>query len=1315
MINIGQSQDRRGIAQILNNRVMCMLLVIVTGASFFFSSAYADANSPIVLTANIVTASDGQQPPIDIDPVVQDNDESTDDVNGLVANMDQVTENFNFTMNTTDGLTHNLDYVIINANFVSGANGSFDENAISPTCLPVTGSTRVKNNGLNISCKMMGPFPIGNAVQVNVGWFPPTKTANNSDISVQYNLSGVMKADGQFPTPINPDAVTSNIVTTKAVSTTSGVDMMKKAGAPTYNRDANGAIESVTLDWGITFGLTNPSAGASKGMNPSALGKITAEDNLKSMGAPWQNARVEACGTGVNGDSHPVIMGNASNTGGHRGWVKNAGTFTCTQSGPGENVLIENTGVDFDTNFFPFGYSNATPQEYYGLNQSGRPREVYKQTPTTNYHAVVSGGWMTTTIPYADIVAYDNSAADTDTRRGFVNICNVVSDLNVEGSDPTSTDMLSDNKDCVKLEFGLGEGYTKQFTLGTRRLGYIDQLLKSNATAFGAKNGRDNIVISGEKIFTTLSLEAPKNLNAPLQNAGFCDAIDNNNLVLTNSSFYKDIQAIPGIYNTGEMEKFLIKDYSIVHFSDTGASNVFTPPQDSDVEVLFASVAPMTTSDALTNVNCDDAAINWVSDPNTVAGGITKANLIKAVLKPGKILPPGYNLEISIPMQVLANKQPGELVQNAAQYRGGSGSFAHPTTCNLYDWNLANGSSLCDRALVIPPTGHLEITDSTDATAAGTEHRTSETTKIVESGKDHTFDIRAEATYNGDINIKDVNIYTIIPEGMRYKSATISPSKIINDCDASINFGCIADATLRTNAGATTLVWNRGDFDFKVPSGHTITTPYTSPDLFGFIKLTLSTDKTLTSSTLLQVRAWLESSSGMTAGSGTTTFPNIPAWGGYYDNASNGQFDDDWVTFSSPRAFSISKSVHNELVPINGTGYYDIAFANTSPDTQKFDFIDVLPYNGDNRVPRVSKFTGGYALSEIIKTKATSIDKIYITSKTPGEIDKDPSKTSNVLNDASSIWTCTYDQAGVGACPTTDKITAIRITTTNIAPDTRQVLRIGLKLSDKIGGGFYANQASGNPSKINNTLIWSENVFFRTPYYGVGDLVFNDKNDDGKFDVADGDVGIKNVSVELLSAGPDGVMYNSDDLLIDTDVTDNDGRYLMHANVAGDYYVRIAHDQLVNKGALSDFLLQKDGVDDPNNDKDESVDHNGFLDDSLGTSANFVRSNSFNLSNEDEPLGEANSTPDRDMSENLTIDFGFVAKELPPEVTTTTTTLPISTTTTIPTEVKGNVITNAIGGLPFTGSSTALADFATIILGLGLVSFLVAKKRRELL
>ena len=57
--------------------------------------------------------------------------------------MDQVTENFNFTMNTTDGLTHNLDYVNINANFVSGANGSFDENAISPTCLPVTGSTRV--------------------------------------------------------------------------------------------------------------------------------------------------------------------------------------------------------------------------------------------------------------------------------------------------------------------------------------------------------------------------------------------------------------------------------------------------------------------------------------------------------------------------------------------------------------------------------------------------------------------------------------------------------------------------------------------------------------------------------------------------------------------------------------------------------------------------------------------------------------------------------------------------------------------------------------------------------------------------------------------------------------------------------------------------------------------------------------------------------------------------------------------------------------------------------------------------------------------
>lgn len=1233
---------KRSIAQVLNNRTMCLILVIITGASFFFTNAFADTTSPIVLSANIVTESDGQAPAIALDPVVADTNPATLDVNGLVANNDVVTENLNFSVNTTDGKQHNLDYVIITASFPSAVSGTFSEGTVSPSCLGVLpGGGSISTDGKTLKCKVMGPFPIGNAVQINVGWIPSAKTPNNTDISVQYTLEGVMTPDADYPTPINPTTVSSNIATTKAVSTTSGVDMMKKAGNPIYNRDSNGSLQSITFQWGITFGLTNPSMGISKGMDPSALGKISAQDNISTLGAPWQNATLDGCDIGRPNDGAPVPHG-APYFSGNRGYVKNAGVFTCSQTGgPGSNISIENTGVDYDAQYFPFGYVNSTPAEYFGMNQGGRTNEIYKQTTTTNYHAVVSGGYVKTTIPFSDLLAFDNTPGDKAPGLGVVRVCNTASNLQVVGADPTGADPISDNTDCVDIITGAGSGATKAFSLGgssRTNSTNIDAILGSSASAYGAKNGTDNIVVPGEKLFS--ALEYTVDMRAPNAISGIemCDAIDNNNIVLTDTSFYTSLNTPQSTYNTFALDNFVVNQYSAIKITTVQAVPGFVSPTEADVAVEFASVAPMTTSSALTDADCSNPSITWQSNPNLVAGGITKANLIRVRLNSGKSLPPGKRIEVSIPMQVRADKQPGDIVQNAAQYKAGAATnWIRGYDCNLYDWTKVNTIwALCDRAIVIAPTGHIEVTDNTDPTAAGGNHGQSETMKTVVAGQPWYFDIRGDVTYNTNINIKNVQIYTVLPEGIRYDSANIAPSKIIGDCDASINFGCITDNNLRTNAGSTTLIWDRGDIDFIVPSANLLSNPYTASDLLGFIKVKTKTDISFSNTVKRQVKTWVTSTSGMNGP--VSAFPQTEGpWGGYYDNRSNGQYDDDWITFSTIRSFSITKNVYNELVPINGKGSYDIAYSNTSSDDQKFDFIDVLPYNGDARVPRVSEFTGGYSLDAVNLTKASGVSKVYITDASPDSINKDPSHTSNSLTSPNTIWKCTYDQVGTTGCPAANQITAIRIFTNDLVPNTREVVRITLTLNDNIGKGFYANQASGNPSKIANTLIWSENVFFRTPFYSVGDLVFEDKNNNGTFDT--GDSGIEGVDVKLMSGGPDATFNTSDDVVVDIDTTDSDGRYRMNATAAGDYYVLISSDQFASGKKLFKHVVQTDGVSNVNNDKDEDVNHNGIFDASSGS----VRSNVFNLSDDNEPLNEPNSTSGWDKAENLTIDFGFIA------------------------------------------------------------------------
>ena len=108
--------------------------------------------------------------------------------------------------------------------------------------------------------------------------------------------------------------------------------------------------------------------------------------------------------------------------------------------------------------------------------------------------------------------------------------------------------------------------------------------------------------------------------------------------------------------------------------------------------------------------------------------------------------------------------------------------------------------------------------------------------------------------------------------------------------------------------------------------------------------------------------------------------------------------------------------------------------------------------------------------------------------------------------------------------------------------------------------------------------------FGYTARFTLGNRVFADANHDGNFD-AGIDVGIANVTVQLFK---DGSLTPAA-----TTVTDSNGNYSFTGLVAGDYYVRIPNAELT-VGDLVGHSVSPNGSSDPNNDTDETGDHNAF-------------------------------------------------------------------------------------------------------------------------
>jgi gliding motility-associated-like protein/uncharacterized repeat protein (TIGR01451 family) len=175
---------------------------------------------------------------------------------------------------------------------------------------------------------------------------------------------------------------------------------------------------------------------------------------------------------------------------------------------------------------------------------------------------------------------------------------------------------------------------------------------------------------------------------------------------------------------------------------------------------------------------------------------------------------------------------------------------------------------------------------------------------------------------------------------------------------------------------------------------------------------------------------------------------------------------------------------------------------------------------------------------------------------------------------------------------------------------------------------WTATDACGNSDSRIQTISFATNC--GTPTLSLGNLVWNDVNNNGKKDDKEG--GIPGVEV-LLYSSTDNIKGNADDVLVATQLTTNKGAYNFTGLLAGNYWVQLNTIPVGYVSSTGDGPTDNDGAGafEPSNLGDINDRDHGSL---VGTK---LSSAIVNLALNSEPTNDGDNNPNT----NWTVDFGL--------------------------------------------------------------------------
>ena len=561
------------------------------------------------------------------------------------------------------------------------------------------------------------------------------------------------------------------------------------------------------------------------------------------------------------------------------------------------------------------------------------------------------------------------------------------------------------------------------------------------------------------------------------------------------------------------------------------------------------------------SVNCDQAGVTWVTDPNAVAGGIDQVNAVRVTgrnatqaVEDLPMMTPGQDRLLRVGLKArdafytgphdgepipagAVGANYGKIKSSNVSTGNGAGNFNLPSYIPAPENASTDGDRLTWTRAVL---GIKKQTIEVDGLCSAPCAAAIDTNGAVLAGQYAVWEMLPvlNAASTEPAPVPNLVVKDILPVFVEYDDV----------CTAGLTGGTPADDVLLNTpaAGQTTLIWNLGSLLPNQPIAP--------------LRICTGTDPLAPAPTSVTNRVEFS----------TVAIP------------TSKPFDLHTLTLEQSGDMKLRKTVDAPLDVLNDDQVWTISYANFSEtvSVQPVRTIEVFPYNGDATPPGgptrspASNFDGAYELTTLIAPKypdnSAVPGTVYYTADAPNTINQD-------WNLNTSTWCTSTDGVtftlaiGAGACPTSlASVTGWMFNESSVLAPSSSPTRNRVNIPFTMQAGDTVDPLSVDANTPNdvytdrftsfsNTFVKnglpqrlsSNTVRVRTLGFSMGDWVFDDRDGDGKytdgtdFPVPDG------VTVNLYYVPASGPA-----VLFDTTSTSS-GTYLFTDLPAGDFYVEI--------------------------------------------------------------------------------------------------------------------------------------------------------------
>ncbi|MDQ0031067.1 DUF7507 domain-containing protein [Arthrobacter bambusae] len=253
------------------------------------------------------------------------------------------------------------------------------------------------------------------------------------------------------------------------------------------------------------------------------------------------------------------------------------------------------------------------------------------------------------------------------------------------------------------------------------------------------------------------------------------------------------------------------------------------------------------------------------------------------------------------------------------------------------------------------------------------------------------------------------------------------------------------------------------------------------------------------------------------------------------------------ININGGASFAVAKSSPTPLTQPGDPKVFNLDFQNLSPvDYASTDFVDWLPFNGDQRAPASSYGVGTVSLSGTPTVTAgtqtvTFLYSNYATNQLNMATDTDPTTMNAAIQ-----W-CTQAQFGTPGCPANfAAVTGIRLQGGTITAHSATTIQYTLSATGDSNGDLYSNQATGRVAGL-GLPVSSNTATVKTVLGSISGTVWDDStNKNGLID--NGEPDLSGTTVQLL---------DSSGTVIGTTTTNSSGAYSFPNLRAGIYSVHV--------------------------------------------------------------------------------------------------------------------------------------------------------------